>query len=76
MKSLQFLRNASEVVSGISTWPLTEIRNVSSNIVQSFDLFGENLVGQENFTNDTIYQPRVIFSGLQVWLLLAVCACP
>ncbi|XP_064384592.1 deleted in malignant brain tumors 1 protein-like isoform X4 [Halichondria panicea] len=63
--NIPFLTNVSGVVSAISIWPSKAIRNSSTEVVSSFDTFAENLVSQENFTNNTIEQPQLLFRGQQ-----------
>ena len=37
-----------------------------SRIVKSFERISDNLVGQENFTNTTIQEERLVFRGERV----------
>ena len=37
-----------------------------SRIVRSFERIGDNLVGQENFTNTTIQEESLVFRGERV----------
>ena len=51
------------IVSGVSFWPLDEIRDTSSSVVKSFDSLGESLVVQPNFTSASIVRDGVLFNG-------------
>ena len=60
---MQFIKNVTGIVSGVSFWPLEEIRNASSDVVASFDSLGESLVVQPNFTSASIVRRGVLFNG-------------
>jgi len=60
------MEDVSGVVSGIASWPPASIRDDSSTVVNSFDTFGENLVTGDNFSEVTIVNTRLLFTGVQV----------